>query len=166
MDVKEILITAMNLEKKGEEFYSRAVMDVEDPVAKNTLLFLAEEEKRHREFINGIYKSLGKEEELKKMKDQFTGSSVFPDYSKFVSRVKTTEKDAGILREAREIEIRSEEFYREKQKEVTGEIEREILEMLAKEERKHLKWIEYLQEFVEEHGYWTGIDEHFSLDGA
>jgi len=166
MSVEDILITAMNIEKEGEEFYSRAMMDVEDPVAKDTLRFLAEEEKRHMEFISNVYKSLGKKEEVENIRKQFLNSGIFPDYSGFVSHVRATDRDVEILREAREIEVRSRRFYRKKLKDVTDETEREILEILAREEEKHLRWIEYLQGYVEEHGYWTGINKHFSLDGA
>ena len=166
MSIEEVLLTAMDIEKEGEMFYSKASMEVRDPVARNTLRFLSEEEKRHLKFIESVYNTLKKGEDVEGIKKEFHNVKVFPDYPEFISGVKASEKDFKILMEAKEIEKRSKEFYQNKMSEVEGEREREIIEMLAKEEEKHYRWIEYLESYVEEHGYWTGIDKYFSLNGA
>ncbi|OGP54993.1 MAG: hypothetical protein A2Y65_11195 [Deltaproteobacteria bacterium RBG_13_52_11] len=50
-NVKSIIDTAIQKEREAHEFYKDLYNFVEDTIAKDALLFLAEEEKKHEEFL-------------------------------------------------------------------------------------------------------------------
>lgn len=51
-DMKSVIDTAITKEKEAYEFYMDLYQYVEDHVAKDALRFLAEEEKKHEQFLN------------------------------------------------------------------------------------------------------------------
>jgi rubrerythrin len=50
-DVKAVMKTAIQKEREAQAFYTDLYNLVEDTIAKDALLFLAEEEKKHEEFL-------------------------------------------------------------------------------------------------------------------
>ena len=61
--------------------------------------------------------------------------------------------EAGILREARRAELRSIEFYEKCLAEV-GKPECKAIEVLIAAEKRHLKWVEFMRDYVLTHGRW------------
>ncbi len=162
MDVGEILSKAIRIEEEGIEYYSKSAERITDENGKQTLLFLVEEERRHKNFFESMLSSKGKDPGA--LKDLVV-PRIFPEHHDYTKN-ENTSVDQEILKRAMGNEKRSIEFYESSLNTAEEEELRSGLQTIIKEEEQHLEWIVYLLESISTHGYWSGLDEHFSLDGG
>jgi len=161
----EGLKTGITIEEDGIKFYSNAAEKTQDPAGKRTLEFLAKEEKRHKEFLESLLKSVEDKENPEKIIEKHIGKpKIFPKEEEFSEKIKAGRQDKEILEEAKKVEERSINYYAGLSNKV-GEKEKKIFEILVGEERKHKEWIEYMEEALEIHGYWQGVEKYFELEG-
>ncbi|RMF90606.1 MAG: hypothetical protein D6733_03330 [Methanobacteriota archaeon] len=165
--VQEALEAGLELESRGIGFYSRAAQEVRDPKGRQTLLFLAEEEREHREFIRELLESLkerddsllkGAVQKQRARKD----TRVFPELEEYVEEIRDSRGDRKILDEAAEIEKRSIEFYREAGKDIENRDYQEIFRILIKEEEGHLALVRQMADYMVLHGVWSGLEDYFA----
>ncbi len=169
-EVKRVLAalkTGIELESKGLNFYTKASERVMDPRGKQTLVFLANEEKDHLKYLRGLLESFEKKSskfmdivEAKKERDK--KPKVFPEMENYLEEVRDIKGDKKILEEAAEIEKRSIAFYRESGEGVKGRDSRKIFDLLVKEEEEHLKLIEQMDDYMVLTGVWSGLEDYFA----
>ncbi len=162
MDTEEILRTAIGIEQEGIDFYTGSARKIKDENGKATLLFLANEEKRHRAFFESFLRKHGKGDD--RSVKLLMRPRLFPDSTEYGDAT-ASDLDRQILEHARETEKRSIEFYSDSKK-LADEKLREGLDVIIKEEGQHLEWIEYLLENIRSSGAWGDLHSHFSLDGG
>lgn len=162
MEVEEILKTAIKIEEEGIGFYTKSARLVDDETGKQTLLFLAEEEMRHKAFFEGVLDSRG---DPNKAIGKLQAPRIFPKPRSYEPGT-TRSTDQGILEHALENEKKSIEFYSKALGEASDKDLCSGLEIIIKEEQQHAEWITYLIGTIGSHGYWTGLEDHFSLDGG
>lgn len=161
----EGLRAGIEIEKEGIEFYSKAAKNTKDPEGKRTLEYLAKEEREHLKFIEDLVESLEMKGDLPEVIEKYLRRpKVFPEEKEFSMRIKARSGDKEILKEAKKVEERSISFYREASDKVEGEDKR-IFEILEGEEKKHMEWIEFMENAMEVHGYWYGLDKYFAFEG-
>ena len=167
----ESIKRGISIERKGEEFYTDVAGKIDDPLGKDTLRFLAKEEGRHIQFLENLLDTMvnGNEKELSRVvagyEGQLTRSTTFPTFpgkEEYVTRVKVKKGDKEILKEARKIEKRSIAFYQEAVDTVNDEEHKSVFRLLEDWEKKHLDWIEFMDESMDLYGYWTGIQGYFA----
>ncbi|MBN2064685.1 MAG: ferritin family protein [Sedimentisphaerales bacterium] len=56
LSISEVFLLAENIEKQGREFYLGAAKNSQDPMVKEVMAFLAEEEARHEGIFAGLRK--------------------------------------------------------------------------------------------------------------
>jgi rubrerythrin len=164
MDIIDILHTAIGIEQEGIDFYTVSAKKVKDANGKATLLFLANEEKRHKAFFESVLHNKGKADA--KSKKFLLAPRMFPDSKEYAGKDTPASSESRIILEhARDTEKHSIEFY-------SGALNladtafRDGLSVVIREEEQHLAWIEFLLESLDSHEEWASLHGHFSLDGG
>jgi len=168
-EIVKALKAGMEIEKKGEAFYTRAAEKVENPHGQLTLNFLAREEKEHYRFLEGLLASvekgrapgrlaLPKHPRLKK-------EEILEAMRRMGVKGRAPESHREIVNKAMEVARKSIEFYEGFLSEATKEDNRKIFKALAEEEKKHLAWLEFIRDALEVHGYWYDLESYFALGG-
>jgi len=132
---------AISREEEAYTFYMDLVEKVSDPAAKDTILFIADEEKKHKAFLENYRKEAEGGSAMLQMSEV--------TFYKIAEHQKEPELAENMTREnvfliAAHRELRSYHFYRELAGEhPDGEPKRMLLKM-ANEELKHKEKMEYL----------------------
>jgi rubrerythrin len=138
--LEAILEKAIRNEEGAFRFYMDLYNTVEDKVAKNTLVFLADEEKKHRDYLikyrDGVYpeNAMTVSEEMTAKIKEFSGKH----------DIKKGSQPKDIYLVAADRELNAYNFYK-KLADIhpSGEV-RELLLRMAQEELKHKEKMEYL----------------------
>lgn len=157
---------AMQMEKDGENYYRQLAEQSRSAGLKKIFVMLADEEVKHYRVVELLSKKSGapqlaETKVLENVKNIFVGmretrEELYIDTTEEVQR----------YRKASGLEEESRKFYQEKADQAESETERKILLQLAGEERKHLRIMENIVEFVSrpESGRWLENAEWYHLD--
>ena len=154
MNADEIFDVAINIERKGKEFYEKLAQQVDNPKSKEIFIYLAEQEKEHESFFRQLKeKILGKKEfntlydywedqEKQEYLSYIAKSEIFP-YMEKESVVTSLDNIKKILAYAIIVEKETILFYREildaiHEKAPQMMEEKASLLALINEERKHV----------------------------
>jgi len=157
---------AMQMEKDGENYYRQLAEQSSSAGIKKIFVMLANEEVKHYQVVELLSKKSGN--------PQMAETNVLENVKNIFVDMKQTREEPYIntteevrnYRKARDIEEQSRQFYQEKAEETEDEMERRLFLQLAGEERKHLRIMENIVEFVSrpEPGRWLENAEWFHLD--
>jgi len=153
---------AKKMEQDGEDYYRTLAKAGTDHGLSVVLNELADAEIRHREVIDQMEKAtkegLGETAILKNAKNVFT------KMKKGGARFASSEIEA--YEKALKIEKASEDFYREKARELRDPDQASLFEQIAEEERKHYFLLENIIAFMNapkqwlENAEWNHLDEY------
>ena len=156
---------AMKMEEDGRAFYLEHAEKVSVPELKRILVELAEDELRHYNIIKAIrdgqiteYKEAEKTTILSTVKNVFESLKAEGKELSFRADVK------DLWEQAREIEKKSEEFYRQKAGEVDSETRKLIFNRIADEEHKHWVTLENVIQFLDRPKQWLENAEWSHLE--
>lgn len=136
---------AMQMEMDGKAFYEKMATQTADPELKKVLVMLAEEEQKHFNIFKKLRDGAVPGTEVIGGTHSETLSAVkniFKDLSNNDEHADFTHDERSIWAEALKIEEKSENFYREKAQEETDVTRRDLLTMVANEERNHIYLID------------------------
>jgi len=167
--VLKSLDAGRGIETYGIKFYTEAYENVKDAKGRKTLQFLANEEKEHLRFINNLSQAFkedasGKEigKIIKGHKNLMENPKIFPGKEGYEVQIDIGDADKEILREAKKVEEKSIEFYKDCKNKVDKTEHKDIFETLVNEENKHVEWIEIMQGYMDVHGYWYDLSGYFA----
>ncbi len=161
----EIFDFAMRMEMDGQNFYLKHAADAPSPELKRILEELARDEQKHY----AIFKAMkeGRTVEYEEAKRTTILSSI----KNVFETLKAENRDFAFppdsqktWEEAREIEKKSENFYRQKAAEVSGEGQKHILNRIADEEHRHWVTIENVIQFLDRPKHWLEDAEWSNLE--
>lgn len=158
---------AMKMELDGKTFYEEHAAKIENAQLKKILIELADDEQKHYNIFKAMYdgeKAQYQDSEkttiltlVKNTFEQMKASDV--EY--------TFPADArAIWEQAREIEKKAEQFYREKAVELPTKSEQEVFCKIAEEERRHWVTMENIIQFLDrpstwlDNAEWSDLDDH------
>lgn len=151
------------IEERGVDFYTKASKELADPNGRNTLIFLAKEEMLHKkvfeDFLSGFALTEGAKDLIDAGIKILEEPRIFPEKIEFSG---TTSKDNDVIRQAKELEKRSIEFYSGLHDKVTGHTYRKLFTTLIKVEESHLTWLEYMEDSINLNGYWSNFQDYFA----
>ncbi len=163
MTREKLLITAVELEKKGHRYYSEHAREAENPLARRVLDTLAEQELEHIEFLEALVdgepyvtelaSSSARDEDIER-----AAREVFEKFSQEEIAGWQLD-DESVYERARQMEIMSIRLYSELAEESEDEAEQEFLRQLVKEERRHLESIDNVQYYLQNTGDWLSMQE-------
>lgn len=156
---------AMQMEQDGRQFYLDNAEKTDQPELKKILLELADDEAKHY----AIFKALrdGKFAEYKETEK----TTIFSTVKNVFTELKEQGKDftfspdsQRIWAEAREVEKKSEKFYREKADELEDAKAKEILHKIADEEHRHWVTMDNVIKFLDRPNHWLEDAEWSNLE--
>jgi|LSQX01.1.fsa_nt_gb rubrerythrin len=150
---KKIINFALEFEKKGAILYLEFAFKVNNPLSKALFYTLAKQEIEHAERIEKFYAGLP----VEVSDDILKVDSVEEDVKSFFEKIEktTTSKESNIdvYETAIELEKKGYESYKKFLAESKNESEKELLQFLLNEEKKHLDSI------VNVYSYLTGTSD-------
>lgn len=157
---------AMQMELDGKAFYEEHAAKIGEPGLKKILLELANDEDKHYNIFKAMRDGKGaKYEEAEK-------TTIFESVKNLFVQLSEENKDytfpgnaRDIWVEAREVEKKTEAFYREKADELESEEQKAIFHRIADEEHRHwvtmqniISFIDHPKHYIED-AEWSNIDE-------
>jgi rubrerythrin len=168
-EIAKALKAGIDIEKKGEVFYSKAAGEVENPHGQLTLNFLAREERAHYKFLEGLLASIKKGSARGRLAlpvhPRLKKEEILETMRRMGVKGEVPRGNKEIIAAAMKVEKKSIAFYEGFLSEVKGEDNRKIFRTMAGEEKKHLEWLEFIMDAMEIHGYWYDLEGYFALEG-
>jgi rubrerythrin len=140
--IDEAIAMAIELENEGREYYLEKASSMSNAVARDLYTFLAEEEKKHAEYLR----------QYREQKKAPIVEFDYPDFKASFAEEFSGKKleEVGILLAALRFEHKSEYFYAELAKRADDEDQRIFFENVAAAERGHYRIIDELLEWATE----------------
>ncbi|MBU0985050.1 MAG: ferritin family protein [candidate division Zixibacteria bacterium] len=156
---------AMQMETDGRDFYLKHAETVGHPALKQILVQLADDELKHYNIFKAM-KDGGTAEykEAERTTILATVKNVFQELKDEGKEFSFAAEAKQIWIEAREVEKKAEEFYREKANEVEGDDQKHILNRIADEERRHWVTMENVIQFLDRPQHWLEDAEWNNLE--
>lgn len=149
--IAESLHTAVEMERLGRQFYIEAADRVRDGVLQSIMVALARDEEAHERIIRRYYEALKRQKGWPGAGEGVADLRSSNDEVKQI--VETTIGGIGadatflsIYEKARDLEVRSRDFYSARAGEAATRDEREFFEFLAGVEAIHLNTLELVLE--------------------
>ncbi len=165
MQVNDIFEYAMKMETDGRTFYLDQAQKAEQRQFKEIWEQLADDELKHYNLFKAI------RDGHKATYDEGTHTTILAATMNVFEELKASGKDftfaqdvAKAWKEAREVERKSEDFYRAKAKEVDSEAKRTILNRIADEEHKHFVTLDHVIQFLDRPKQWLEDAEWHHLE--
>lgn len=160
-DVAQVLMTALEMERLGREYYLKAADKVNDTVIESVLISLADDEKAHESVLSRYYEAL---EDSKGWPEINANLHIPADAEKRLCDI--IEQTAGaigpddtflsVYETARDLEQKSIEFYRSEADKSSDKKAIELYKFLLNVEDIHIKMLDLLlkstREIVENTG--------------
>ncbi len=152
---------ALKLELDGKAYYEKQANLSDDERAKEIFKMLADDEQRHYEIINGFKSKSYRYESTDTFK---TTKNIFSEMLDKNEKFNVEISALEVYGKAVEMEKESVKLYSDYAKKTNVAEEKEILEKLAKEEKKHQIVLENLMEFIRKGDEWVESAEFSHLD--
>jgi rubrerythrin len=166
IDFKGMLVTALEMEEKGYEFYGTQSAKAKNKIAKDMFSFLADNELYHIESIKKFYEGVkgGKDnieldlssEKQKRIKalDVFSNS-----INELSAKISPDDTDKKACEFAMEFEKSGYDYYKNMLFEAKGEQAKKFLEFLLDEEKRHYEIIEKTYNYLTDSANWFMYEE-------
>lgn len=168
----QILSAALELEKKGEAFYKKAVSTCQNALGREIFRMLMKDEGLHMDRILKIYNSLKQgqtwSEDWKSMKSGHKDLRVlFKEMaSEHGSKIEVNTSDLDALNMGIDLELRSIAFYKKNITNAQDSIERDFIEQMIREENSHHAVLSDMKVYLADPAGWFFEHEHTGLDGV
>ena len=169
-DAKQVLETALQNELKAREILQQSRENVDNPLAKATFDFLADEELKHIVIIKQFASGLTGEEDLDT--DEMTTlttpeakqriASIFERFRVAFEAVSTSDQPRQEVYEvAMDMERHGHDFYTRAAQQTSDEKSKRLYEFLAGEEIKHFELIQDTHDFLQQPDAMLAIEERW-----
>jgi rubrerythrin len=148
---------AMKMEKDGQVYYEEHAAKETSPALKKIWLQLAKDEAKHYEIFRRMKDGeIGEAAKMSAMRTEIldTAKTVFEELAAKKQEFKFSKDVFEAWEKAQDVEIETEEFYRQKQQDETDPRVKKAFGLLADEENKHVSLIEHVIDFLHEPKSW------------
>ncbi len=140
--MKELLLAAIKSESESRDVYLHLAEKVENGFLADRLRFIADEEEKHKDYVESIYK-MQLQEEIPELPDE--SPVPLPE----VKIDKPTVAASEVMMQAMEAELAASDFYSSLSLMFNDKEIRMTLDYLAKMEMGHYKLLEIEKEYLE-----------------
>lgn len=162
----DVLQKALEMEKKGFDFYKKVSAQSENAITKKTFASLADYEAVHIENIKNFYNSLKESSDFPEV--DFTallnerkeaGELFLEKISSLKEKIKPDDDDKKACEFAMELENSGHRYYENMLKEARDQNLVKLLEFLLEEESLHYEWIANLHSYLTDSANWYMYEE-------
>jgi len=161
--MQDIYEFALEFEKENRKFYEECSSGTNDETLKNVFKELAAEEAKHEEIVQALADdrnvdsvksniNLRAKEAFDKIADNFNESDLMP------------EGQVDIYKKAKELEIKSKNFYKEHAEETDNKTVERVFNELSEEEKKHEEILDNIITMVNRPNTWLDDAEWYHLE--
>ncbi len=164
--VKQVMETAIQMEKDGIKYYSDAAKNTESKLAEKMFKFLIEDEKRHIEKLKQVAKeesidNVGKTESVKTAEKIKT---IFSSAGSADKKTTASSDEAEVLSHAIGMEEKGISYYTEQSIELEGKAA-ELCRLIAEEEKIHRDLLQNTLHYIRSNWQWNIETEGWSFEG-
>ncbi len=165
-EAREVIESAIQMEKDGIRFYTETAEMVDNPVGKRLFLSLVEDEKKHLEKLEEASRGMGfKAGEQDKKPFPEKVRSIFSDIPGEVREsIDIDARETEALRTAIRMEEEGIRHYSRKLAGMGGEAA-ELAEFIVKEEKSHRDILENTLTYLTDHNSWAVETEGWNFEG-
>ena len=161
-----LLKEALNMEKKGYDFYRDISKKAKNEVTKKTFSFLADQEMLHVEEINNFYNAHKEKGEFPSLvlagfdESRTEALDIFSKSIKELSeKIDSSDDDKKACEFAMEFEKNGYKYYEDMFKTTQDENLKQLLQFLLNEENKHYETISDLHTYISDSQNWFMYEE-------
>jgi rubrerythrin len=169
--ILEALQFSIQMEIDGKKYYQNASQKCEIKVGRDLFEWLADQEDRHLQKFEQIYKDIKDNKSWPEIEVQ-TGrkgnvDTIFSQARNAVAcKIETRRAELDTIAKAMEMENKTQEFYKKQGEIAVYEVQGKFYKALAAEEQKHyLALVDYREYLIDPVDWFTKV-EHHSLDGG
>ncbi|GBE00179.1 putative trifunctional 2-polyprenylphenol hydroxylase/glutamate synthase subunit beta/ferritin domain-containing protein [bacterium BMS3Abin07] len=156
--------TAIRMETDAIKFYEEAAGKCEHPFGKKMFLSFVEDERRHLDMLNKIFKTA--DVVIKTGEPTEEIRTVFQTLKdETMERITATSDEKNAIKIAMDMEKEGFDFYVKAASETEGDKENALFERLAYEENKHYKILANTSAFLNDTGNWFMWEEYSIVEG-
>ena len=156
---------AMKMEQDGRAFYLEHAGKTSNAALKRVLEELADDELKHYNIFKAMHaREKAEYKESEKTTIVKTVKNVFEEMKSQNQNFAFPPDARHVWEIAREVEKKSEAFYRDKAKEMTDNNQKQIWNRIADEEHRHWNTIEQVIQFLDRPKQWLADAEWNSLE--
>ena len=160
-NIKEAILTAIQMEKDGFEFYSRAAAQTNSDMGRTIFESLASDEQRHLDVFQKMFEEkVGKSEwnELVNSSKKYANIPIFPTNLKDASGMDADSSEIDALRLAMDSEREAIDYYSNIKEKIDDEDISNVINEIIEQEKNHFSLLEKEFNHINSTGYWFEFD--------
>jgi rubrerythrin len=160
-DVKDAIKTAIQMEKDGYSFYTKAAAQTTSDMGRSIFESIANDELIHLNIFEKMFKDIvGKDEwdELVNSSKKYANINLFPKDLKEVTGANPDANEIDALRIAMDGEKEAIEYYTKIRDSLSDDQVKEIINEIIEQEKNHYRIFEGEFNHINTTGYWFDLD--------
>ena len=167
-----MLKTALEMETKGHQFYTRTLQTCSNPPGREIFQMLLEDEVHHTAIIQTIYDSLvggrewsGELAKMEALEHEDLGGVFRALAAKHGDRITASTSDLEALEVGIDFEKKAVIFYQDALDEATDGLEQRFVKRMIAEEKTHVQVLTDMKLYLTQPQAWFQMQERSLLDG-
>ena len=159
--IKEAIQTAIQMEKDGYNFYTRAAAQTKNELARSFFESLSQDELVHLEVFQKLFADQINKDEYDRLVDsnkKYESIPVFPKDLKSAKDIDPDSNELDALRMAMDAEQEAIDYYSEIEDNTTDSEIRKIINIIIDQEKNHYFLLENEFHHLNSTGYWYELD--------
>jgi rubrerythrin len=160
-NVKDAILTAIQMEKDGYSFYIKAAAQTESDMGKTIFESLAQDEQRHLDVFQKMFEDKVSESEWNDLVDsskKYAKIPIFPTDLNDAPGVDAESTELDALRMAMDAEKEAIEYYGKIMKNLENQDIKKVIDEIIVQEKNHYSLLEKEFNHINTTGYWFEFD--------
>jgi rubrerythrin len=160
-NVRDAILTAIQMEKDGYSFYTKAASQTNSQMGRTIFESLAEDEQRHLDVFQKMFEeSVGTDEwnELVESSKKYTHIPIFPGDLKDAPGMDADSTELDALRMAMDAEREAIDYYSKIKENLDTKEIIDIINEIIEQEKNHFSLLEKEFNHINSTGYWFEFD--------
>jgi rubrerythrin len=160
-NVKDAILTAIQMEKDGYSFYTKAAAQTESEMGQTIFESLAEDEQRHLVVFQKMFEDKVNKSEWKDLVDsskKYTTIPIFPTNLNDAPGMDSESTDIDAIRLAMDAEKEAVEYYQKIMDNLEDQDVIKVINEIIEQEKNHYSLLEKEFNHINSTGYWFEFD--------
>jgi rubrerythrin len=160
-NVKDAILTAIQMEKDGFSFYTRAADQTDSDMGRTIFESLAQDEQRHLDIFQKMFEDkVGQSEwnDLVNSSKKYVNIPIFPTDLKDAPGMDTDSTELDALRMAMDSEKEAIDYYGKIKESIDEQEVKNVIDEIIEQEKNHYSLLEKEFNHINSTGYWFEFD--------